>query len=822
MPLSLILRNFAAENLKTMKYSAAILFCLFVGACPASAMERTATEPLDTLDGAYRWKGEWKSHEWESAAEELFEVVVNGTAKQAGTLEAQPMSAQKLSVRNLRKSGVEGLKDLSAYVPNLYYPDYGSRLTSAVYIRGIGSRANTPAVGMYIDDVPLIEKSSFDFSLADAERVEVLRGPQSTLYGRNAMGGLIRVYTLNPLQEGTNTEFRLGTSTKDAGRHMYAHHSHILTHGLGLSVSGFYRGDNGYNRNDFFNRRSNGGDAGGGKLRLYYKRSPRFLLDFQTSGEYSDEDAYDYYNMANKRIEANYMGGYRRALQNSSLKMETAQRRFTLTSVTAYQYLNDRMNMDQDNSPADLFRLVQKQRSHTLSEEIIFKGNSLKWLEWTAGGYFARQWLHTDSPVTFGADGMHSLIQSGLDKGFAAANAAMQPMGMSIAATLTDPEIIIDGLFTTPVTNAAAFGQFCFKDVLTRGLDITAGLRLDYEHRSMDYDTYADLNFKFQMTIPGRPINRDFTTKSRYEGRFKDNQTQLLPRFAVSYHFNERDRDNLVYASVSKGLRSGGYNFQGFGDLMQVAMKNDMMRTLADDPQLGAQMARYVTIEDNPTADSITIFKPETSWNYEVGTHLSFFDKHLSLSAALFYILVHDLQITRFAAGSGLGRQVVNAGESESYGAELTASGWFNLFRNPLRLTANYGYTHAAFTDYDAGISEGQSIDYDGNAVPFAPRHTFSFAADYQFPIRNVKVDIGINTTGVGRTYWTESNSISQPYYQLLGAHMGVHYKDVYLDLWGRNLTNKSYTPFCYEFRDQYFAERGRPRQFGLTLSVKF
>ena len=809
-----------------MKYSAAIFLCLFTGIGSGHAIDRNpddlsgATDAGDTA--VYRWKGEWKTEEWESAAKELFEVVVKGTAKQTGTLEAQPMSAQKLSVRNLRKSGVEGLKDLSAYVPNLYYPDYGSRLTSAVYIRGIGSRANTPAVGMYLDDVALIEKSSFDFSLADAERVEVLRGPQSTLYGRNAMGGLIRVYTLNPLQEGTNTEFRLGASTKDAGRNMYVRHSHILTPGLGLSVSGFYRGDNGYNRNDFLNKRSNGSEAGGGKLRLYYKRSPRFLLDFQTSGEYSDEDAYDYYNTANHRIEANVMGGYRRALQNSSLKMETARRRFTLTTVTAYQYLRDRMNMDQDNSPADMFRLLQKQRSHTLSEEIIFKGSSLKWLDWTAGGYVAQQWLNTDSPVTFGTDGVQDLIQSGLDKGFAAANAAMAPMGMSIGATLTDPEIIINGLFKTPVTNAAAFGQLCFKDVLTRGLDFTAGVRLDYEHRSMDYDTYADLNFKFQMTIPGRSINRDFTTKSRYEGRFKDNQTQLLPRFAVSYHFNERDRDNLVYASVSKGLRSGGYNFQGFGDLMQVAMKNDMMRTLADDPQLGAQMARYVTIEDNPTADSITIFKPEISWNYEVGTHLSFFDKHLSLSAALFYIRVHDLQITRFAAGSGLGRQVVNAGESESYGAELTASGWFNLFRNPLRLTANYGYTHAAFTDYDAGISEGQSIDYDGNAVPFAPRHTFSFAADYQFPIRNVKVDLGINTTGVGRTYWTESNSISQPYYQLLGAHMGVHYKDVYLDLWGRNLTNKSYTPFCYEFRDQYFAERGRPRQFGLTLSVKF
>ena len=113
--------------------------------------------------------------------QELSEVVVSGNMKQFGSLEEQPMSAQDLSVRRLRRNGMEGLKPMSQMVPNLFYPEYGSRLTPAIYIRGIGSRANTPVVGLYVDDVALMEKSSFDFSLADAERVEVLRGPQSTL-----------------------------------------------------------------------------------------------------------------------------------------------------------------------------------------------------------------------------------------------------------------------------------------------------------------------------------------------------------------------------------------------------------------------------------------------------------------------------------------------------------------------------------------------------------------------------------------------------------------------------------------------------------------
>ena len=80
------------------------------------------------------------------------------------------------------------IKHLTGLVPNFYMPDYGPRLTSAIYIRGIGSRINTPAVGLYVDNVPYLDKSAFDFNTYDIERIDVLRGPQSTLYGRNAMG----------------------------------------------------------------------------------------------------------------------------------------------------------------------------------------------------------------------------------------------------------------------------------------------------------------------------------------------------------------------------------------------------------------------------------------------------------------------------------------------------------------------------------------------------------------------------------------------------------------------------------------------------------
>lgn len=759
---------------------------------------------------------------------DMQEVVVSGGLKQFGQLSEQPMSAQALSLSPLRRQGIESLKNLSQFVPNLYYPEYGSRLTSAIFIRGVGSRSNTPAVGLYVDDVAVTEKSAFDFSLADATHVEVLRGPQSTLYGRNTMGGLIKVYTPSPLQLGTSTQVRLSAATGDGMREAFASHSHILTDGLGLAVSGFYRGDEGYNRNTYLDRRSNGSESGGGKLRLTYQRTPRFSLDFQSSAEYSDEDAYDYYDVASGLTQSNFLGGYRRTLVNNSLKMETQQRHFTLTSVTSYQFLKDRMNMDQDYSPAEIFGLEQRQRSHSVAEEIVIKSPStpdIPWLEWTAGAAFAYQSLHTTAPVTFFGDGIQSLIQSGIDRGFSAANEAMNPMGMSLAMSVTDPQLIIDGTFDTPLTNLAAFAQTRFKDILTRGLDLTAGLRLDHEHRSLDYATGTTIHSQFTMSRTGMPapmVDKTFATTSTYEGTLRDDQTRLLPRFALSYRFDPQDDSNLLYASVTAGLRSGGYNIQMFSDLLQASLRNDMMRTLAEDPQLGPRMANYVTIGQNPAADEATTYKPETSWNYEVGAHLRLLDKHLTLQTALYYIRVHNQQITRFAAAGGLGRQVLNAGESQSYGLELSAEGWLPLAGNPLRFAANYGFCHATFTDYDAGQIGGAPVNYDGNHLPFAPEHTMSLAIDYAMPLGAVTLHAGANTTGAGRIYWTEDNGASQHYYQLLGATIGCQYKHFTLDLWGRNLTGTSYVPFYFESLSHGYAQRCRPRQLGFTLTARF
>ena len=117
------------------------------------------------------------------------EIVVIAAPKENRKLRELPTAVTMLSQQDMQANQVNSIKSLTALVPNIFIPDYGSRLTSAIYIRGIGSRINTPSVGLYVDNVPYIDKSAFDFNYADIERIDVLRGPQGTLYGRNTMGG---------------------------------------------------------------------------------------------------------------------------------------------------------------------------------------------------------------------------------------------------------------------------------------------------------------------------------------------------------------------------------------------------------------------------------------------------------------------------------------------------------------------------------------------------------------------------------------------------------------------------------------------------------
>ena len=141
--------------------------------------------------------------------------------KQGLSLRREAVAASVLDGRDIRLGGVDAIKDATALAPNFFIPDYGSRMTSSIYVRGLGTRIEQPVVGLNIDNVPIADKNMYDLDMSDIERIEILRGPQSTLYGRNTMCGVINVYTTSPLayqgvrfnaEYGSRNHYRIASS----------------------------------------------------------------------------------------------------------------------------------------------------------------------------------------------------------------------------------------------------------------------------------------------------------------------------------------------------------------------------------------------------------------------------------------------------------------------------------------------------------------------------------------------------------------------------------------------------------------------------------
>lgn len=737
---------------------------------------------------------------------DIEEVVVIASPKETGKLRELPNAVSLISQKDMQANQITTLKNVSALVPNFFMPDYGSKITSAVYIRGIGSRINTPAVGLYVDNIPYIDKSAFDFNFYDIERIDILRGPQGTLYGRNTMGGLIKVHTRSPFSY-QGTDVKLSYGSKSNYRSASLTHYHRWNEHFAFSAGGYYEGSDGFFRNAYNGKKIDNMEAGGGRIRAIWLPSDNLKLDFTIGYDYSDEGGYPYYytGALNKskeeykehigKISYNRDCGYRRGLFNTGLNIEYQGNSFIMNAVTGYQNLTDRMYLDQDFLPVDIYNIEQKQRINTLSEEITFKSKkNQRWL-WVTGASGFYQWLHTDAPVTFQSEGIQWL-ENNINKGMASS-------GMPINLKILSETMPVPGIFDTPVLGAAIFHQSTFNHLLFENLSATVGLRLDYEKNKIDYNSSATMNI--QMYMAGKPMGKPMEQAAEFIGKLDDDHVQLLPKFALKYDFNKQ---NNIYATVSRGFRSGGYNIQMFSELLQSALKQ----------RPGAGSA----VSDDEIKNLVT-YKPEYSWNYEIGSHLSLFGGKLKTDLAAFYMDTRDQQIAKFVE-SGLGRMMVNAGSSESYGAEVSLTASVN--RN-LSLNGSYGYTHSTFKKYDAGKSSSdENIDYSGHYVPFVPRHTMNVGANYSFFLGGNKwaqsLTVGLNYTGAGKIYWTEKNDVSQSFYGTLNGRISLQAKALQIDFWGRNLTNKDYTTFYFESMERGFEQRSKPLQLGVDVRYHF
>ncbi|MDR0798409.1 MAG: TonB-dependent receptor, partial [Dysgonamonadaceae bacterium] len=661
----------------------------------------------------------------------LSEVVISASTKETNDLKALPASVSSITAATVEGTKIIDIKDLSLLIPNFFLPDYGSRLSVPVYIRGIGERTTGQSIGMYVDNAPYLDKSVFDFDFLDIRQIDVLRGPQGTLYGRNAMSGIVHVITRSPLEEqygkvslttGNYGLFRTKVSAAE-----------LLSDHAGLALSGYYDRNDGYFTNQFSGEKADPLQSAGAKLRFDWQ--PHRYWTIRLTGNYDkcDQGAFPYGNYSVNEISKpnyDYPGHYQRQTAGSSLNLNFTNSSVIVNSNTAFLYFDDSMKMDTDYTPADVFRLHQQQRESSWTEEITVKSNTGNRYQWLFGAFGFYNTLKTNVTTTLGSAGVKNILQTMFDQ--------LHETTKAPQMTVTDPEVGIPGDFQTPTQGGAIFHQSTYNHLFTKGLSVTAGIRLDYEKTRLDYDTHTPIHLDVKMPYPPFPVV-PAVADTVLQGRESTVFTEILPKAALKYTFTN---GNYVYATVSNGYKAGGYNIQNFADLAQDALKSKYI-------------ANYETV---PVKDAVT-YQPEYSWNYEIGYKGQLFKNKLSFELAAFYIDVTDIQLTQFVA-SGQGRILKNAGKAQSLGAEL---GLTAQFTNDFLMTANYGFTRATFKDYQ---TEGH--DYSGNYIPFAPQNTLSLSALYQKYLRNQWIDrfyLQANYQAAGKIHWTEANNISQDFY---------------------------------------------------------
>jgi outer membrane receptor protein involved in Fe transport len=229
--------------------------------------------------------------------------------------------------------------------------------------------------------------------------------------------------------------------------------------------------------------------------------------------------------------------------------------------------------------------------------------------------------------------------------------------------------------------------------------------------------------------------------------------------------------------------------------------------------------------EKLPDINTAMRYKPEYTWNYEIGGHLTLWNGRLTADLSAFLMDTKDQQLTRFSE-SGLGRETVNAGKSRSIGAEAALAA---AITNNLMLNISYGYTHATFRDYITNVKvngELQNISYNGNYVPFTPKQTLSVGGQYIFQINPGywldRIIVNADYTGAGRIYWTEQNDVSQAFYGTLNGRLSLQKDNGEINFWVRNALDKEYATFYFESMGNGFMQKGRPIQAGIEIRCRF
>lgn len=721
----------------------------------------------------------------------LQEVVVTAQ-KRAQRLEDVPMTIAALGEDFFKDTGVGGLQELQMSVPGLGVATSVHPFTAAIRLRGIGSQGNEPSiepsVGFFVDGVYQSRSGLGLADLADLERVEILYGPQSTLYGKNTNAGAINVVTKAPSQTfGAEAELSLGDyALRDARVGLTG----PLGESLAWRLSARVNEQDGYL--DDLDMRGGGGkeslnDAKDRMLRGQLLFTPTDTLSVRLIGTYVDRDQhccsgvlvpgpvhqalYQAFGLPlldpdDRKVAVDFPYTFKQTSRSASATVNWELGAATLTSITAWEKYDWDHEQDTDHSSLDFWRVVDKQGGDSVSQEFRITSDNDGAFQYVAGLYYYDAELRRGNGqrpgfVTFGT--VPSLL----------------PLPPPLTAAEFDTGVY-DSVWEQQTI--AAFGQVSYD--LTERANVTAGLRLDREKKD------AQLRIISLTASPTSLMGLAILPPLDEQLERKDS----TPTWMVSGRY-EFTPDVNGFATVSTGAKAGGFN--------------------------GAA---------GPRSGDEREFEEEKSINYEVGVKTTLFDRRMRLNASVFYAQVKDFQNLSFDATTG-SFYVINAGEQSSRGidieSELLVNEYFNLNLSAEMLKAEYD----SFPDGPcylgrAGANAQGFCDLSGEELPWAPEFTGTLAGTFTYPLGNnelyLRGEVGYASKHIASD---ELDPAAETDYTIVNARVGLRRGRWDFALWGKNLADETYivqqvgVPL---FEGSYMRWINPPRTYGVTARYEF
>jgi iron complex outermembrane recepter protein len=728
------------------------------------------------------------------AAPALEEIVVTAR-KRNENYQDVPVSMEVFTAQEIAAAGIESPRDFVAMVPNVTLVETQNIGNSFITIRGISQARNSePSVAVLVDGV--LETNPYEFTqgLYDIQQIEVLKGPQGALYGRDAIGGAIIIHTADPSDHfEASTRVGVGNGLSEKG---------------GLNVSGpldsagtlkyrasfnYYNTD-GYLNNVYLGRNADPYRDYSGRLRLLWTPADNFTADLRFMYDKAETTAYYFViprsdesnpfsdfstpgnaNDTTSPIQNNNLGTDKRDIFDVALKLDYNLAYGTITSITDFNH-----TQEIDTGDAYDFRPVTTSVEYALtsfvgpiptpaqggpfdesqsqfidvrttSQELRFTSPVVGGFSWIAGAYF----VHTDRFISTGnladrGDGVPAVYYTPI----------VDPTNPY--ATNTNQTFLAD----SQDNNAwAVFGDAIYE--FNKQWELDVALRYDQDQRE---NTTLTPTFFL-------PTTTAFTGEVR-KATFSATQPKGTLRF-------KPDDDWTFYGGWSRGFRSGGFNQTGVGE---VARANGVLG-----------------VND--------LFQAEIADTYEVGFKSQFLDRRLTWDADVFHTQSTNGYFFVFIAADS----TQNLGNLSATYKGLETS----LTAHPtdrLDIYAGVGFTNSRIT----AMADPTVI---GNEAPLVSRNTVDAGVQYKQPLGNGLLGtVRLDYNEIGRTWWEPYNITSRDPVSLVDLRAGLQAQKWTVTAWSKNLTNKIYNA---EFSPGNvggagFLWRALPRRYGVDLDYKF